>query len=354
MKNTIRIIAIFLCLIMAATSLTSCFLLKPKKVENTDQEHTNEVVEDTEPTPEPESTPENYEWVVEPMNIEGDIQPVYNIMTDKIHPIDVCFLEAKGVQSIISYDGSILSELSYDDFNYCGVCECITNHTYCLTEPNYTQVESMIGHGGGVATPYIYDKDTGNLYAAVMGSFEPRSDIDRAIVSICAKYLLTEEERGWYDTDYGYRNEGGYGIVVNGELVQEGFDLYTAYSCGVVAMRSIDGKWGYYDAKGNEILPCEYGASAIQIYDENGNIVNVPYHATEGILTLNRNGKWGYADTRGNMLTDFEFEEARPVINGKAWVKTAEGWGVIALDYFYSQDSEEATADHMCFNRFMV
>ncbi|MBR6514985.1 MAG: WG repeat-containing protein [Clostridia bacterium] len=360
MKRLQKLLAILLCVAMTAAALTSCSLLPVSfggndQDQDQDHDHDHEAV-DTEPLDigTGYKDTENYKWVVVPSDIGGDIQPIYNIMNNRIAGLDVCFKTENGVQSIIGYDGAVKNDLPSDDFSYCAACECITNHYYTVTEPGYAVVENSRGHGGGVYMPYIYDMDSGKLYAQAMGEYSLKTDVDRAIVSVCVKYLLTEEEKAWSMSDYGYTNAYGYGIYVNGELVQSGYDMYTPYSCGVVALRDQNGKWGYFDIKGNEILPCEYDASAIEDYDLDYNLVNIPYHATEGILALCKDGKWGFADTRGNMLTDFEFEEARPVQGGKAWVKTSDGWGVIEIDHFYMQDSEQAREDYDACNHYMV
>lgn len=350
MKTASKALILVLCIITVITSLVSCSVPVTinRSDDTTEKAEIADANEPAETTPEPEFKPEPkpaYKWVLEPMPIEGDIQPVCENMPMFLYPTDFSFLKSNGVQSIIGYDGIIKCKLpvyEYCDYTYCSLCQCITNHMYRVSEPDYTVTEIGGGHGGSGRSPYIYDRDTEGLISPGV-DLAPATNINRAIVEISEKYELSESEKGgWYDTDYAYKNVGGYAIWINGEIVQQGFDEYMPYSCGIVALRSTNGKWGYYDAEGNEILPCEYDASE---HSTDANPKRYPYPASEGILTLNKNGKWAYADSKGNMLTDFEFDEARPVYQGKAWVKTAEGWGVIELDYDYREDSALTTAD---------
>ena len=298
-----------------------------------------------------------YTWVVEPMAVEGDIRPLYDMLFDDIVSSKVCVVENEKGESLIGYDGRIKAEIPSDGLAYCAVCDSVTNHNYFIDiDNNYKITEKYIGHGGGVCTPYIYDKETGEFFSLTRGKYFKENDVEYAIVSVSVKRDLTakEKETILHYEDFIYESTDGYGVVVNGELVLSGFDMYSLYSCGVIALRS-NGKWGYYDTKGKEIFPCVYDSSEMTIHIANTlNTTTVPYSATDGVIVLNKGGKWAFADTEGNMLTDFEFDEALPVYKGKAWVKTADGWGVIVLNYSYTEDENISESDSDSYNSYTV
>lgn len=346
-----KYLAILLSIIMTTAVLTSCKQQSEPLPKDSDKPIETAEVTDTDGAESEAEAAETkpsaaYDWAVEPASIEGDIQPVYDEMIGMLSPCDVSFLNNGNAVSIIGFDGKIKTELPEEGFSYCGGCKCITNHFYTVDPYTYEVTENPMGHGGNSFTPYIYDKESGELLSQEMGDFSP-ANAQRAIVAVCTKRPLTQEEIdfGAYYTDYAYENTDGYGVVIDGALVLQGFDMYVPYSCGVTALRQ-NGKWGYYDHEGNEIFPCEYDSAAVDGYDFNYVPTAIPYQVSNGVIVLNKDGKWAFADAEGNLLTGFEFEEARPVCDGKAWVKTADGWGVIELDYDYTEDESITEGDN--------
>ena len=64
------------------------------------------------------------------------------------------------------------------------------------------------------------------------------------------------------------------------------------YSEGFVPVET-DEKWGFIDANGSIIIPCDY--------DRVGSF-------SEGMATVCQNEKWGVIDTKGNLIVPFEFD----------------------------------------------
>lgn len=337
MKTTLKLLTIIISLSMLITLLASCKATEAVKLPE-DNRQTQETEEKTT-SPEPEAS---YKWIKEP-SLTGDVQPVYSAMTNDICSLGLFFWQDTSSYKLIDSKGNIKADLNSDGYGYgyCDVCCGITDHLYRLNIETYALEEYAGGHDGPDTSPLIYDVETGEIYTAYIGGYAPTEKISpTAIVSLCTKQPLSEDEMFWSEVDYKYENTEGYGILVDGELKRGGFEMYSRYSNGVVAMR-LDGKWGYYDDEGNEILPLEYSPSTKQLFNSLYENEYVPYQATYGVITLCRNGKWGYADINGNMLTDFEFDEARPVYKNRGWVKTEDGWGVIELDHTYPGISDE-------------
>ncbi len=335
--------AILLCIIITATTLVSCKTQPvPVPTETDEVTETKEpIVRETEEAQETE--PEApYRWLLEP-SLTGDIQPVYSVMTNDICSFGLFFWQDGSSYMLIDSEGNVKAYLNSDGYGYgyCDVCCGITDHLYRLNIETYALEEYAGGHDGPYTGPLIYDLETGEIYTAYIGGYAPAEKVSpTAIVSLCTRQPLSEDEMFWSEVDYKYENTDGYGILVSRELKCSGFEMYSRYSNGVVAMKK-DGKWGYYDTEGNEILPLEYSPSVKQLFNSLYENEYVPYQATYGVITLCRDGKWGYADINGNMLTDFVFDEARPVYKNRGWVKTDKGWGIIELDYTYPGISDE-------------
>lgn len=338
MRNVFKISALFLSLIIL---LSSCKAPSPTVVpsETAEASQTEEAVEKDPAAP--------YRWLSEP-SIAGDIRPIYSIMSNDICSFGLFLWQDGDTYKLIDSEGVFKSELNSDGYGYCycDVCGGITDHMYLLNPETYEPEEYLGGHDGPDNSPLIYDLETAEVYTAYIGGYELTEYIpDTAVVSLCKKLPLSEDEMTWSEVDYKYENTEGYGILVNGELKSRGYEMYSRYSNGVVAMR-LDGKWGYYDTEGNEILSCEYSPSEQQLFNSLYEYEYVPYQATYGVIALCRNGKWGYADTTGRMITDFVFDKAIPVYKNKGWVKTAEGWGIIELDCIYPEIGDKEVSEY--------
>ena len=59
----------------------------------------------------------------------------------------------------------------------------------------------------------------------------------------------------------------------------------------------------------------------------------VPFCATEGYIAAKKDGKCGYLDLDGNEVVPFGIlEDVRPVHDGKAWAKFEDKWGVLSFE----------------------
>ena len=95
-----------------------------------------------------------------------------------------------------------------------------------------------------------------------------------------------------------------------------------------------DGKWGYIDKLGKEVIPIEYDASWNEYYADLGQTIQKDYcyAATEGYITLFKNKKWEMRTTDNKLvILPGVFEKILPVYDGKCWVKKNGKWGVIQL-----------------------
>ena len=93
---------------------------------------------------------------------------------------------------------------------------------------------------------------------------------------------------------------------------------------GIAALEK-DGIWTYFKEDGTKLASFALAGKT------------KPYPMSDGCLAVCEDGKWGYIDINGKTIVTPQFEAALPVRHGKAWVKTAEGWGVIQLANHNSQ-----------------
>ncbi|MBQ4066281.1 MAG: WG repeat-containing protein [Clostridia bacterium] len=199
------------------------------------------------------------------------------------------------------------------------------------TSMEFVPFEQAAGHGSMVER-YAYIPSTGEIVINMFGTIsEPSKIPENAVVSIL------EECTGYTDPNYvgeyngvHYRDTQKYGIAINSILVVNCvYDSYENYQNGTCALQK-DGMWTFFNKNGEEIISGYYDSF---------------YNSSYGYIALYRDGMWAYCDYEGNLVTDFVFEEARPVYRGMAWVKLDGYWKVIRLtDYEESFTEADASA----------
>ena len=118
--------------------------------------------------------------------------------------------------------------------------------------------------------------------------------------------------------------------IWNGDELKTDFiyDECGSESSGLLAVQQ-NGKWGYVNPEGEEIVPLEYDASWQHYTEED---LAYCYAATEGYIPLVKEGVWEMRNAEGSLvIAPSVFEEILPVYEGKCWVKSDGKWGVISL-----------------------
>ena len=133
-----------------------------------------------------------------------------------------------------------------------------------------------------------------------------------------------------------------YGAIKGDSIIVDfDYDNATDFQDDIAAF-SKDGKWGYIDSQGNVIIPFEYDGDFTYEYEYNTSAPygtsqieeKTAYLPSEGFIALNKGNDAGYFDINGKEIIPIgTFSEARPVHDGKAWVKdkTTGLWGVIDI-----------------------
>jgi hypothetical protein len=88
-----------------------------------------------------------------------------------------------------------------------------------------------------------------------------------------------------------------------------------------------DGKWGYVDNNGNEIIPFIYCVSKVNRVSNAGDF-------SEGLASVeNDEGKWGYIDKTGKEVIPFIYGNAKGFSEGVAAISQDGRWGIIKNIY---------------------
>lgn len=107
-----------------------------------------------------------------------------------------------------------------------------------------------------------------------------------------------------------------------------------SFSYGYAAVEA-DGKWGYIDEAGQEVIPCRYDAAPDYGYPAGTvgqTFIATAYPVTDETAVVFRNGECGLIAMDGTLLIGFGvFEDMAPAFENQLWVKTAEGWRLLDL-----------------------
>jgi len=111
-------------------------------------------------------------------------------------------------------------------------------------------------------------------------------------------------------------------------IMQQAFiyDNVYDFSEGLAAVKK-DGKIGFIDTDGREVIPCMYemrGEGGIEYINKTRD-----YEFSEGLVAVKLGGKWGYIDRENNMVVDAIYDYALPFYNGYAVVIRAKKCGII-------------------------
>lgn len=113
-----------------------------------------------------------------------------------------------------------------------------------------------------------------------------------------------------------------------GEVRSEGYTDMRPYSNRIAAVRNSEGKWGYIDIDGNEIVACDF--------DYAGDF------SQSGLAVVKKENKYFYVNKNGEKQFDREFEKAGDFkTNSVAVVKTEDGYGLLNVNGSYIVEAGE-------------
>lgn len=270
-------------------------------------------------------------------------------------PYDECALiKQDGKYGIIKYDGTNMAEPIYgfggydiqgaigvyNEYDQTKGAECVD--VFPDKEALRIQTNQIRGWGY-VGSNYLW---INNKVAQTMDNYSIFSgeyyDDDYNVVVQSAQL----------DSDKRFINiSNQYGIAnKNGLLVPIEYDKGYMHSYNNIIALCKGEKWTYFNENGKSIIEnCEGFKSNSHVidwwegggYNYNEDYI-LPYIPTENYIPVKINGKCGYYDIQGKEVVPCgTFEEVRPVHNGLAWVKKDGKWGVIKL-----KDIEKPETDY--------
>lgn len=290
-----------------------------------------------------------YKWLVKP-SIQAS-----NIITSDLSQIDTnddmnrSFLDASiiydnGKYGFIDYDGNLILEPSYD---YYYICSCGEMILYNMSGDEDNTIEScslnIYGELSYDATvhedrspEYFWDESSQKVYVRNRNEMFAKEYTGSEAVAAANTNVI---DIGDGNFSVPSNANSFYGLVKDNKVIMDfDYDNYfapafrKANSTGIALKK--DGKWGYVSADGNEVIPFECNDVLSAYYGnlagESGN--SHPYLFSGGYVPVSIGSEYYYYDMEGNRVaSDTTFEQARPVINGRAWVKCNGKWGVIQL-----------------------
>ncbi len=261
----------------------------------------------------------NYKWVIGP-TIEADNIRITG-RQGASEESDLAIIEKNGRYGFIDYNGNMLLDCTFDCYGIadgCGLLSVWNKSEYdgfnVITVNNNDQsVYTPHAHGCSMSPGYNYENNT--LVPIGYNSQDPSGRVVGALDQNTGKYAVFYDNTAL--TDFEYDN------VYN--------HLFGDY-LGVCK----DGKWGYFNSSGEQIIPCEFlavssGPYVLSGYDNDDSV----YSFSGNLVALHNEDGYGYYNSDGECLIPCgEFEDARPVQDGKAWVKQNGLWGIIQIDSF--------------------
>ncbi|MBQ8647303.1 MAG: WG repeat-containing protein [Oscillospiraceae bacterium] len=274
-------------------------------------------------------------WLVEPDASIEWVQSLADYPQNSSDPMthreELYLFSRGGKVGVIDLRGHVVVPES-ENVHWCGLCGIVNaDETKIFNAAG--QVVGSGGHGAYSSIP-LYDEVGGQLYYVDYGEYVPWGDtmlgggpFMAQVVRISARPLAEGEEM---KDDFRFNADGtisvleveetGMYILVDGStgrpLSEVRYEEHKLCKSGMFPVKR-NGLWGYVDEYGVEQIACKY---------ENV----LPFDS--GTAAVRMNGGWRYINLADVYQTDdMDFEEVATACGGKAWVKTAAGWGVMAL-----------------------
>lgn len=278
-------------------------------------------------TQAPGSQPEEV-WLVEPRQ---DIEIIESLSEEDPaiqRPGDwhrnLSLFRFEGGTGVLDQEGKILVPAS-ENVHWCWNCG-LTNEDESKIFDETGAVIGSGGHGERGST-LLYDPDKDALYLDSMGLLVPWQNVEGGqdvggVLAADVVSLTADPENGIYElnAEMMSASEPRGKMLFNADgskLTDTVYEAVGVNSEGIMAVQS-GGKWGFLNVgTGEQLLPFEYNQVR-------------PFH--QGIAAVQTEKGWTYVGTGGGARTYIGFLDAATAQDGKAWVKTEKGWGVIRLE----------------------
>ena len=216
----------------------------------------------------------------------------------RFHRYDINMKPLKGYECRITYCNDENQTEIHSFFDY--------NGNECNNESGYFKMISYNDIHGNRQN-YYFDIE-GNV-VTLISQYEPAPvetcgvvDLEMKVfieTEIARRKILTRIEK---DGKYGYADELGNEII---PCIWSW--AVTFYHENLAAVMDSNGNWGFIDKSGKVIIPCQW-KEALSFYEGLSAVRNV-------------NGEWGYIDKANNVIIPFQWKSASIFMEGLAYVK---------------------------------
>lgn len=347
-----KIFSIAAALMAAAMTLTGCTLPGQNKGRVNNHIDMVDSYSYTPPEDDQETEVEAYKWLLQP-SIKADNIIVFD--GSSIDPneelsrmyVKYAVIREDGKYGLIDYSANLVIKPEYDDYYLCWCGEIVLvkiiddrkgEYEYCTIDPKTRNITETPAHTENKkAEKYYWDEGSNKIFVMKNGDKAPSEYTGKKAVPV-TQAKISLDDFGAYVLEVP---EGAKcGLAKQGQLLTDLVytDFYAAQfrSAGevYVALKNEEGKWGYFDAEGNERLECQFDGDSSAY---NGKLCDDeskthPYLFNGEYIPVLKDGYYGYYDYEGNCVVKFgELEQVRPVNNGRAWVRKDDSWGIIQL-----------------------
>lgn len=278
---------------------------------------------------------------------------------------------------LIDMEGNLLEGMAYSKVETIMGYYCMTTkeprylaeygtelNEFYLTDQGVQSTVAAFGDAYGVQGTYYYCGELKNTLTTVFGTTDEASHgafwdlkpLENAIPVIQTDESMDDAVAAGRTDRYSELNwlagiSSKYAVWGENQLLTDFiYDECGSASSGLLAVEK-DGKWGYVNEQGEEVIPIEYDASWDQ-YVPVASTEAEPYcyAASDGYVTLVKDGQWELRNTEGALvIAPGVFEAIRPVYDGKCWVKQNGIWKVIEIgvsaDNESGDDKEEKSKE---------
>ena len=189
----------------------------------------------------------------------------------------------------------------------------------------------VIDRDGHEVLPYVYENIVplqGSLCMAGDDDGMALFDLSVPHVPYIAIKPITPFSYTWtsgiVENRIGVMRDGKYGFLdINGkEIIPCIYDETGIFRLGRTMAR-IGNRYGIIDTMGNTILPIEYGNTTHK---------GIKYMYYDSLAMVEKDGKLGYVDLNGKLVIPFYFDDGYPFSQKLACVKYNEQWGYITTE----------------------
>lgn len=302
-----------------------------------------------------------YRWLIEPTINADNIISFDGSQVDPNNEKNTAYanysvIRQNGKYGIIDYSGNMVVPAEYDDYYtcWCGevtlfniINEKNDEYEYCSIDSSNQVVYYAAEHHDS-SPRYYWNSNEEKIYVKDADEEQGEEYTGKKAVVVC-EADVKKSDNGFYDISPV--SEPLYGLAKKDKLIldMQYTDFYAPAYKGAgltcIAFENDEGKWGYVGSDGKTIIDfkCDGDMSAYcgKVIDDE--MAVHPYLFTDDYLPVSIDSSYGYYDIDGNCIVKpGEFDQARPVHNGKAWVMKSGKWGVIAFgDAPVEEDSSE-------------